>query len=287
MNSMTGFGRASSQNSAGKLTIEIKTVNNRYLDFNVRMPRFMLFLEDDTKNYIKSRIARGRVEVFVNYFSEGSEQKTVSADIGLAKAYLEAGKAISSATGLSEELTLAQLMKLPDVLVFTDENRDEEALKELLVSTLAPACDMLCAVRNAEGIRLGADIKERLATVSNIRDEIEKSAGNVEQNLREKLGKKLEENLASTEIDINRFNQEILYLTDKSSITEELVRLSSHLITAKSSVSSGRNMDFLLQEFTREFNTIGSKSADIGITNCVLAAKSELEKIREQVQNIE
>ena len=285
MNSMTGFGRAEAEKYGHKITIELKSVNHRFLDINIRMPRFIMFLEDAVRQTLKDRLSRGRVDVFVNYEATGNSAKSVKLDMDIAKGYLAAE------TGIVNDLTASTLLKMPEVIAFDEERQDEDELKEVMLEAENIAIDNLIAARAAEGTRIEKDILSRIDILSTIRDEIEKREPLVVEEYKDKLKAKLEEYLSETEIDLNRFNQEILYFTDKASITEELVRLKSHFSQARILVASnketGRNLDFLIQEFNREFNTIGSKASDTQITKAVLDAKAEVERIREQVQNIE
>ncbi|MBQ9942623.1 MAG: YicC family protein [Christensenellaceae bacterium] len=291
MKSMTGFGRAEAEEQGYKLTIEIKTVNHRFLDMNIRMPRFMLFLEDAARALIKEKLARGRVEVFINFAATRESNKKIRVDMGMVRSYLEAAKTIRSQVKVKDDVTLARLMTFNDVLSFEEEKKDEELLEKLLMDVLGQALDRLNEAREAEGHRIGADILARTDLLTQIVDEIEQREPVVAEEYREKLRAKLEEYLSDTEIDPNRFNAEMLYFTDRASITEEIVRLRSHFVQLKETLSSdaasGRSLDFLVQELNRECNTIGSKSSDVTITKAVLRAKSEVEKIREQVQNIE
>ena len=291
MNSMTGFGRAEKEENGHKLAVELKSVNHRFLDTNIRMPRFMLFLEDDVRTLLKKRLARGRVDVFINYASVGDKPRSVSVDKGLVQGYLQAAQEILQVADVQNDLTLTRLMSFGDVIHFEEEENDEEVLRALLLDVMDTALTALEEARRAEGERIVKDIAERGELLSGLVARIEEREPLVVEEYRERLRQRLEELLEGTEIDPNRFNTEIAYFADKCSITEELVRLKSHLtqlgetLSAKS--ASGRSLDFLIQEFNREFNTIGSKAQDVAITKMVLEAKCEVEKIREQVQNIE
>lgn len=291
MNSMTGFGRAEAEKYGHKITIELKSVNHRFLDLNMRLPRFLTFLEDELRRLLKSRLARGRVDVFVNYEVTESKGKSVKLDMEIAKGYVDAAKLLCEQTGAANDLTASTLLRLPEVITFDEAQNDEQELKEVLTTAANAAIDKLIEARRAEGERITKDILARVDTLSEIRDAISQREPLVVEDYRERLKAKLEEYLAGSEIDANRFEQEILYFTDKASITEELVRLNSHFeqlrLLAGSEKESGRSLDFLVQELNREFNTIGSKASDTTITKAVLDAKAEVERIREQVQNIE
>lgn len=291
MNSMTGFGRAEAEKFGHKITIELKSVNHRFLDLNIRMPRFMMFLEDGVRQTLKSRLARGRVEVFINHEATAEGQKSVKLDMSVAKGYLAAARELSSELDVENDLTASMLLRMPDVIDLNETEQNEEQLREVTLLALNSAIDKLIEARFAEGQRITSDILKRVEKLEAIRDRIEKREPIVVEEYKERLKAKLEEYLSDTELDINRFNQEILYFTDKASITEELVRLKSHFEQIKVLLNrkneTGRDLDFLIQEFNREFNTIGSKASDTAITKDVLEAKAEVERIREQVQNIE
>lgn len=291
MNSMTGFGRGEAEKDGRCITIEMKSVNHRYLDINLRMPRLLFPLEEYARKRIKQRLARGRVEVFVNYKNVSGAAGEIRVDIPLVKRYLEAAEQISLVTGAGSKLSLEALMRMEGVLTIEEVQEDEALLKDVFAKALEEALDVLNAARRAEGERMVQDLLARGDAILQILSGIEQREPQVVEEYRQKLRAKLEEFLAGADLDENRFHAEILYFTDKSSITEEIVRIKSHVAQLKQMLSkeeaTGRNMDFLIQELNREFNTIGSKSADVEITNGVLAAKAEVEKIREQVQNLE
>lgn len=291
MNSMTGFGRAEIEENGIKMAVELKSVNHRFLDMNIRMPRFMLFLEDYMRRLIKESVARGRVDVFLNYTATEESGKTVKVDTGLLKGYMAAAREIENATGIQNDLSMAEVMRLSDVLIFEDQEKDEDVLKSLMERTAREALRGLTEARKREGEHICADLIDRIGALRRIASAIEEREPSVVEEYRKKLHDRLAEELDETEIDINRFNSEILYFADKMSITEELVRLKSHCSALEEllagSSANGRSLDFIVQELNREFNTIGSKSADVEITKLVIDGKSEVEKIREQVQNIE
>ena len=291
MNSMTGFGRAEIEENGHKFAVEIKTVNHRFLDMNLRMPRFLLFLEDSVRAAVKDRLARGRVELFVNYSCTKERERAVKVDMSLVKGYLAAAGEILAAADVTNDLTVTALMEMRDVVTFEEEKDDEEEIKAVLLKAVHTALDDLIAARRREGETISQDMLARAAGLLEILGTIEAREPLVVEEYKGKLRNRLEEFLAETDIDENRFNAEILYFADRSSITEEIVRIKSHVAQLKDTLqgdeASGRNLDFLIQELNREFNTIGSKSSDVDITKAVLKAKGEVEKIREQVQNIE
>lgn len=291
MKSMTGFGRSELIRNSHKISIEIKTVNNRFLDLNPRMPRTLLYLEDAVRNEIKKYLARGRVDLFINYETIGESEKKVTVDTGLLNAYIEASKTISETSGLENDVTVLSLMRMPDVLKFEEAETDEDVIKNLLIEALDTALDELVNARKVEGKRMVDDLLERVKTLREILERIVVREPLVVEDYRNRLRDRLKELTKDTELDENRFNTEILYFADHASVTEEIVRLRSHFeqceLLLKSDTAQGRNLDFLVQEMNREFNTIGSKANDVTITKAVLEAKSEVEKIREQIQNIE
>lgn len=292
MKSMTGFGRAEIEKNQKKMNIEMKSVNHRFLDINVRMPRQLLFLEEEVRKVIKSSLARGRVDVFVNFADESVQNKKIKVDMQLVKAYLEAAEQIKKQAKVKNDLCVTDLMKSPDVITFEENVLEEDELKDLIIVATQGAVGNLVIAREKEGQRISQDIFHRIDILMGIVEKIEGKEDVVVEEYREKLQKRLSEYLKDTEIDEARFQQEVVYFADHCNITEEVVRLKSHLSEAKATLqndqkASGRNMDFIVQEMVREFNTIGSKSSDLEITNWVLEGKSEVEKIREQVQNIE
>lgn len=291
MNSMTGFGRGEASSEELTITVELKSVNHRFLDLSIRTPRQLSALEDTIRQTLKRRFARGRVEVSVyGNFAEASA-KNVSIDMKLVESYLAAAKTISKVTGIKNKITMADVLRLPEVIGFEKAEIDEDTIRPVLEEALGKACDALEAARKAEGKRISEDILSRIDILAGLVEQIEAREPIVIEDYRQRLKAKLEEFLGDTEIDPIRFNQEILYFTDKANVTEEMVRLKSHFVQLRETLSgetaNGRSLDFIVQELNREFNTTGSKSSDLAITNCVLAAKAEVEKIREQVQNIE
>ena len=291
MNSMTGFGRGEAERNGVKITVELKSVNHRFLDISMRMPRQLASLEDQVRAALKDSFARGRIEVSVFADFSGIPQNSVTINTELVKSYLEAAKLISKETGIKNKLQMNDILRLPDVMTIEKKDISPEELKPILASALETACAALSDARAVEGERLVSDMLSRIDLLSGIVDEIIAREPVVINEYRSKLTAKLEEFLSDTEIDPIRFNQEILYFTDKANVTEETVRLKSHFARMKEIFSgkdaNGRGLDFIVQELNREFNTIGSKSSDLDITNMVITAKGEVEKIREQVQNIE
>ena len=291
MKSMTGFGKSEITNDGRKIRLEIKSVNHRFLDINIRMPRFLLFLEEEIRKYLKTVLARGRVDVFVNYSSERADAKKVVVDMPMIHGYYEAAAEIEKSLGIQNSLNTSDLLRLPDAVSFEENDADEDALKDLLLSTVRVAAGELIAAREAEGAELLVDISQRLAQILLLADEIAKKEDIVLEEYRLKLKERITDMLDGTSMDETRLAQEVAIFADRCNITEEVVRVRSHVdqftVAVSSGLPQGRNLDFIVQELNREFNTIGSKSSDAGITKMVINGKVEIEKIREQIQNLE
>ena len=282
MRSMTGYGRGAANAEGRSLLLELKSVNHRFLDLNFRMPRSFAALED---------ALRGEIDVFVTYRNERQDRCTVVADTGLAKGYLAALEHLAQETGACGEVRLLDLARFADVLRVEEAEEDGSALRALALQCLSQALDGLCAMREAEGARLRADVEGRLDNVSALVDRVALRAPKVAQDYRERLQKSVEDALAGGEIDLARLTQEVALYSDRINIDEEIARMRSHVGAMRDALKSadpvGRQMDFIVQEMNREANTMGSKASDIELTSCVVNLKSEIEKIREQVQNIE
>ncbi len=291
MRSMTGFGRAEYEQSGHRFLVEIKSVNHRFLDVNVRVPRTMLYIEEAIRDFLKTKLSRGRVEVFVTYTPTLEKERVIRVDTKLISSYWNASRELAKQIPAQDDVTLQSLMKIPDAVVFSQPPEDEDSVKNVALTACDSAVLMLVNSRNTEGLRISEDILLRIETLEHLLENIKTREPLVENEYREKLKTKLEVALANVELDENRLAAEVLYFADRSSVTEEIVRLKSHLTECKNMLDSdgagGRSLDFIVQELNREFNTIGSKSADVTITKWVIEAKSEVEKIREQVQNIE
>ncbi len=289
MKSMTGYGRADYSVDGINLTVEIKTVNNRNFDFNTKMPRIFISLEDAIRKCVSEYVKRGRVDLFIN-FSDRRENKTpVEVDFAKAKEYYDAMKSIAEKFDVPFDCTASFLMKSPDVLV-EEIKPDAEEFKLVVLDTVKRACESLNAMRMVEGEKLIADMLSRMETIEDLREKIVLRAPFVTAEHKEKLRLRIEEALADVKIDEARLLNEVAFYTDKVNIDEELTRLSSHISQFKSIVNkegSGKKLDFLMQEFNREANTICSKSNDVEVTSFALSLKNEIEKVREQVQNLE
>ncbi len=290
MYSMTGFGKAEYKNGY-ELCVEIKTVNNRFLDVLPKYPKSFASFDDAIRKTVQSKLIRGRVEIFFTFSDMRESENRLGVDLPLAKAYYEAAQKISEYLNIENDFSVAQIMRSPDVITSaTSEEEDEEELKNIVISVLSEALDNLNAMRAVEGEKLKIDLLNRVNEVERLVKNIEKLAPAVQENYRVKLNEKVSAILEGKEVDETRLIQEVALFADKADICEEITRLYSHVSQFRKIVEAeapGRKLDFLIQEFNREANTICSKSNDIGITDDALSLKSEIEKIREQVQNVE
>ena len=292
--SMTGYGRAQRVYGSRTVTIELRSVNNRYLDCTVKMPRAYISAEDALKGRIQALVARGKVDVFVTVVSAGDKSVTVTVNEPLAKAYLEALYQLSQLDErkqLQEGCTITELARFPDVLTAEKGEEDLEELKEQLLAVLEEAVDDFSAMRTREGDKLRDDILSRAGRIEELVAMVEERSPGIVADYRARLSAKMAEVLQNTQIDESRILTEAAIYADKVAVDEETVRLKSHLSQLRQMLSQGgavgRKLDFLIQEFNREANTIGSKCNDIETTRYVVDIKAEIEKIREQVQNIE
>lgn len=290
--SMTGFGRGEYKDDNYYFLVELKTINHKYADINIRLPRKISFLEDKARNLIKDHIKRGRVDLYIKLDLLGSEDVNLKFDETLASQYVNILTQIKSKFDVIDDISVMNIAKFADVIKSEEKEEDEELLWSMFKKALEEALEKLKEMRNEEGKKLAEDVIMRCNLLKSYIDEIEKYSYNVVIDYKEKLNNRISEILENPSlIDENRLAQEVAIYADKSSITEEIVRFNSHIEQLKNTVikneSIGRKIDFLIQEMNRETNTIGSKSSDLNITNLVVEIKSELEKIREQIQNIE
>ena len=290
--SMTGFGRGEVKSDNYQFLVECKTINHRYCDINMRLPRKINFLEDKARNFIKDFVKRGRVDLYVKLDLIGSEDVNLKFDDNLADQYINILQTIRDKYTLADDISVMNVAKFPDIIKTEEKEEDEDEMWAMFKEALEIALNKLVDMRQQEGKKLEEDTLQRCDILSGYINEIEKLSDTVVADYRDKLNTRIKELLENpNEIDENRMAQEVAIYADKSSITEEIVRFNSHITQLKNTVvkddSVGRKMDFLIQEMNREINTMGSKSSDINITNLVVEVKSELEKIREQIQNIE
>lgn len=290
MNSMTGYGRATVDQGGRQLTIELKSVNHRFLDLNFRMPRSFAFLEEEARKQISKKIKRGHVDVYATYRNLREDSKSVSVDMALVRAYQAALDDIAELTDASDDRTLMSIASLPDVLALDEQEEDQELLKELMNNTMKLALAELSAMRAREGSELMKDILLRVSALEVMTGKIEERYPDTICEYTKRLRARVQE-LTDGNYDEQRIAQEIAIMADRSAISEETVRLKSHIQQLREICAEkepvGRKLDFIVQELNREVNTISSKSQDVPITQLVVSAKAEIEKMREQVQNIE
>ena len=291
INSMTGFGRFEGEVNGRKITLEIKSVNHRYTEFNFRVTRGYGFLEEKLKKYISSKVARGKIDMFVSITEPEDLPCDVQVNHNLAQGYLNAFKELSERYSLANEITVNEIARYPDVLSVHKTPEDEQKVYADVVVAVDTALKSFTDMRAAEGERLKADILSRAQTIMSLVSEIEKRSEQTLEDYRARLKEKIEELLGSTDYDEQRVITEVAIFADKIAVDEETVRLRSHFeqlgAYLNSDIPVGRSMDFLIQEMNREANTIGSKVKDAEIAQKVVKIKNEIEKIREQVQNIE
>ena len=289
--SMTGFGAGDAETADFKVHIEIKAVNQRFLETNYHMPYSMNMFENQLTKKIKEYASRGKLDINIRFQDLRDKAVTVKVDKGLVAAYGQALQEISSQLELSAPVTAAQIASYPDVLKLNEENADLEAAQPVLMQAMEQALESFVAMREAEGQNIQRDLLVRIGTLENFVGELEKLAPEIVAAYRQRLENLLREYLAKEDIEESRIIQEVALFTDKVNYTEETVRLRSHfdqfrqIITAGEPV--GRKLDFLIQEMNREINTVASKANSAGAAQFVVDVKSEIEKIREQIQNIE
>lgn len=291
--SMTGYGRGeASDDLVGRMVVEAKAINHRFSEVVIRAPRQVNQLEEALRKQVQARVARGRVDLFVTWERSGATGRRVKVDKALAVAYHNALKELGEAIGSNGEISGETLARLPDVISVEDDEISASQLAPVLEQAAVQALDNLVAMREREGGALAADLQARLDEIERLAGEVTGRAPQVVQEYRTRLSKRLEELLPQgSAVDPIRLAQEVALFADRCDIAEELQRLGSHLSQFRGALMSegaiGRKLDFLTQEIGREINTVGSKANDAEITTLVVAAKTELEKIREQVQNIE
>ncbi|MFZ5966308.1 MAG: YicC/YloC family endoribonuclease [Bacillota bacterium] len=290
--SMTGYGRGEAKDTERHFTVEIKSVNHRYNDFVVRMPKRLTYLEEKIKDIVKDEVKRGRVEIYIGLENIGEGDTKIAFNAPLAKQYYDSLDQMRRMFNLEDDITISLLSKLPDVFKLEMKEEDEDAIWQCLKEASLKAVNSLMNMRIEEGNKLVQDILKRCDLIEQIIHKIEKKTPDVIMEYKVKLKERIKELLEDTyELDDSRLSMEVAIYADKSNITEEIVRLFSHITQLKNTLKKdepvGRKLDFLIQEMNREINTIGSKSNDLEITNDVVEVKSELEKIREQIQNIE
>ena len=287
--SMTGYGRARRVLNRREITVEVRAVNNRYLDCTVKAPHLYLFAEDALKKTVQRAVSRGKVDVFVSVDASAADTVKAKVNRELAEQYAAALRELSELTGT--DLTGQLLNRFPDALTVTKDETDAESVTADLCATLEEALDAFQSMRRTEGAKLAEDIRARLDTVERLTGEVEKRSPETVREYREKLTRRMQEVLQESVIDEQRILMEAALYADKVAVDEETVRLRSHVSQLRGMLDAdtpqGRRMDFLIQELNREANTIGSKCTDTAIARIVVDLKAEIEKIREQTQNIE
>ncbi len=288
--SMTGYGRCTLAQDGREVTIELKSVNHRFLDLAFRMPRSFAFLENDMRAHISNKLARGHVDIFVTYKNSRDDARKVTLDSALLGEYLTTLRQGGIDHMLDDNLRLRDVLSMQDVLAVEEAEEDQQALSALALSALDTALDSLCAMRRREGEAMRGDVETRLDTLERTAHAIDERAPQWLEEYRQRLRARIEE-ICQMQLDEARLTQEVALAADKAAVDEETVRLRSHIAQMrdllKQSEPAGRKLDFLVQEMNREVNTTGSKSSDLILTGMVVDAKAELEKIREQIQNIE
>lgn len=291
LKSMTGFGRGQSAEDGREFLVEIKTVNHRYSDVFIKLPRQINFLEDKVRDLVSKSISRGKIDVYITYDNYGEDSKTVVFDESLAKAYVNAAALMRDKYSLKDDISVSLITRFPDVLRIEKPEEDAEKIWQLLKVAVENALDSLIKMRENEGQGLKNVLLERANFIESLLKDITLRAPEVVKEYKVKLENRIKEILESKTIDESRLATEVAIFADRCSIDEEIVRLGSHIGQLREALNLeqpvGRKLDFLVQEMNRETNTIGSKANDLAITKNVVEIKSELEKIREQIQNIE
>ncbi|MCD8327709.1 MAG: YicC family protein [Ruminococcus sp.] len=291
LKSMTGFGRMQEVINNREILVEIKAVNHRYYEFSSRVPRAYGYLDEKLKGFLKGSVSRGKVEVGVSIFNQEGTDAEIEINRSMASGYVSALRSVSDELDLQDDLSLSSLLRLQDVFTVVKTADDEEAIWQDVKCVASKALDKFIAMRQAEGEKMYEDISSRLDFIENEVGKIEERSPKVTELYREKLYAKIKEIVADRNIDDARVLTEAALFSEKTAVDEETVRLRSHISQYRSLLLSeepvGRKLDFLTQEMNREVNTIGSKGQDLEITKIVVELKSEIEKIREQIQNIE
>lgn len=289
--SMTGYGKGVYEDGQIKLTVELKVVNHRFLDIGIKAPKQFNFAEDALRKTIKNGLVRGHVDVYVNYEDNREIKSEVSADYALAEQYYNLSKGVAERVGLANNVGVYELLKMPDVVSVKVADIDEEELLKALTAACGQAIENLDKMRIKEGEAMKADVLAKTQEVEKLVSEIAKLAPGMTAVHREKVRERVQEYLADVAIDEEKFINEMAFYADKVAVDEELTRLKSHISHLRAIVEKGgaigKQLDFVVQEMNREANTTGSKCCDINVANLVVALKSEIEKIREQIQNIE
>ena len=289
--SMTGYGKGFAENSEARVTIEMKSVNHRYLDLSIKLPKKLNFLESSVRNKISESIFRGKVDVYITLNEHSDACYQVSINDAMAQKYLDSISAMASKLGVDNDMKASNIVRLPDVIELEETDSDEDSLKELVFEALSQCIDQFVQSRITEGERLEKDLIAKMDEMIALVDKLEKRSPIIIEEYRNRITTKIHELLEDTKIDESRIAQEVTMYADKVCIDEEMVRLKSHVAETRSvfdlDKEVGRKLDFLAQELNREANTILSKSTDVEIADIGITLKTLIEKVREQIQNIE
>ena len=289
--SMTGYGRQKGENELREVQVEIKSVNHRYLDLNVKVPRIYSFLEEPIKTAVSAAVARGKVDIYLSITAKEGGDVKVSPNLALAGEYLRALEQVRDTYSLKDDISVMELAHMPDLLTVAREEPDAEEVKAQVLEVLGRALEEYNAMRHTEGERLCEDIARRGQEIGKMVDQVEQRSPQSVEEYRQKIAQRMTEILGDSDIAEQRILAEAALFADKVSVTEEVVRLRSHLSQLQKMVQGdapvGRKLDFLVQELNREANTIGSKANDYELAQIVIEIKAEIEKIREQIQNLE
>lgn len=289
--SMTGYGKGILSIEGREYQLEIKSVNHRYLDINIKMPRTLSYLEEVVKKEISEKIKRGKVDVFVTFENNSQEGKNININKELAKIYINQLKELAEEENISSKIEVIDIARFPDILTIKIDEKDEKIRNEIIQVT-KEATDKIIEMKSIEGQKIAQDLLARIEKIENKIEEISKKSTGLIEEYVVKLEKRIKEILKTEEVDKTRLAQEVVIYADKCSIEEEITRLKSHIYQFKNLIADnnetiGKKLDFIIQEMNRETNTIGSKANNLEITNGVIDIKTELEDIREQIQNIE
>ncbi|PJI06649.1 MULTISPECIES: YicC/YloC family endoribonuclease [Clostridium] len=291
LKSMTGFGRAFSDDGNLGFNVEIKSVNHRYLDLNIKLPRNLMSLEEKVRKEVASRIKRGKIDIFINQNVHDSNNVNVNLDKSLADSYFKCLKTIKDEFKIVDDISVSLIAKFPDVITVEEKDQDLDEVWNILSRPLDEALDTMVSMREKEGAELKRDIQNKCCNIEKMLTYVEERAPYTVEDYKAKLEQRIKDLLVDKEVDEARIAMEVAIFADKSCIDEEIVRLKSHIVQFKSTLGKnepvGRKLDFIVQEMNREANTINSKSSDMEIVHSVLDIKNEIEKIREQIQNIE
>ena len=291
MRSMTGYGKGTASSAGLTVTAEIKTVNHKFFDWNMKMPKGFLFVEDDAKKAVAGAVSRGHVDLYLTVEKQTAKAGEYRADAALARMYVDSARQLSETLGVPFDITASSLMKNPDIVTLSETEIDDETVRKVTLEAVSEAVSALVAMREREGAALAADLSEKLASIEASLEEVKKEAPRAVAEYRRKLRARIDEALGQLPLDEARLATEVALFADKCAIDEEISRLGAHIAAMRALIASqgqvGRKLDFLVQEMNRETNTIGSKANDLSITERVLAMKNDIEKIREQAQNAE